>query len=552
MTQTVEHRISAALPRFAISLRPHGPAVGPDQLDVSITASGVVFAPGKPAVKLSIYAASIKSVEVPAASVKAFDRLGGLTVTGQDEDPDPSGFLYHRLYSFDRETEGDVTLQYTAPAGTTSERKPGPPFDLISNNGGISGNGVSFLLVPTLDSLDWDFQIDWDLSAMPAGTSAATSLGGAVTHYVGRSETIQFGFYMAGPLISMLSQRPPQVALNGYWLGQPRFNVEAVMRWVEVFYQALAKRLPNSLDRPFHVLGRLGSIPRSGGAAALNSFMIGYGTEPEDDIRIKFLLAHELSHPLAGGMEDAAGEFQQWYAEGLAEFYKLKGPHQSGLATDDEVLDEFAKSTRYYYSCRLINMPNTAIRGLFWVDSAARKLPYARGLLYFLALNLRMLEKTGGVRSLDDLVNEMQCNTREGRPHDLDTWRALLVRELGEGELALLDAMSAGATQIPPAGIFGDGITRKEISLRVIDFGLKPSSFREGVVSELREDSAAYRAGLREGDRIEAHNYPNSDEVYPQDRPIQMRVSRGGETLELEYLPHGTEVLGYEWIKAGH
>lgn len=550
MSQATEHQFGGQPPRIEITFRPQGTPAGPDRIIVRMQLSGAVFAAGLAALKLPLYAASIKSVDVPAAAVKASDEAGALAVLGTDEEPDASGFLYHRLYAFERQTQGVVTLEYCAPGGTMSERKPGPPFDLIANNGGLSGSGASFLMVPVVESMDWDFNISWDLADLPAGHYGATSLGDERTHYLGRPQTVQFLYYMVGPIKRMISTRPPQVALNGYWLGQPKFNVEAVMAWVGEFYPALVKRLPNSLDRPFHVLGRLGSIPRSGGAAALNSFLIGYGTEPEEEARIRFLLAHELSHPLAGGMEEEDGEYQQWYAEGLAEFYKLKGPHQSGLSPDEEVLEEFAKSTRFYYSGRFINLPNSEIRGLFWVDSAARKLPYARGLLYFLALNLRLLEKSGGLRSLDDLVNEMQKNAREGLPHDLGTWRKILVRELGGGELELLDEMIRGATQIPPAGIFGERITRTEIRMHVIDLGFSPVSFRQGKVTDLREGSAAYRAGVREGDAIESHDFPNNDEVYPQDRPVHMCILREGSRQEIEFLPHGPEVVGYEWVKA--
>lgn len=538
-------------PQLTLTLRPCGPVSGPDTIDVTVTVSCLNVAAGAPAFGIPIRVASVSSCDIPPSSIDACDQLGALKITAMDDAPDPSGFLHSRKYVFDRETTGAVTLRYSAKGHpVTTPRRPGPPFDLAYQDDGISGAGVAFLLLPVEDG-KWYTKIQWDLDALPSGATAVSSLGDGDVGYEGNLEKVHFAFYMAGKLNTVTSMRPTADALNAYWLGKPNFDAPAVLEWVAKLYPAMSQMLPSRAETPFRVLGRYSSVASSGGAALGHSFMIGYGTDPETDSRIKFLLAHELAHPLAGNLEKDNVE-HSWYAEGLAEFYKLMAPLRAGLVTDEEFLAEFARSTRGYYASRHINLPTAKVRALFWKDSQAQRVPYARGLLYLLSLNWRIREASGGQRSLDDLVNHMQDNARAGKDHTLATWRALVVEELGESEAKTLDDMIAGVTLVPPSDVFGERFTRHEIPVRIIELGFEENSLTAGTIEGLNEGSAAYLAGLRNGDAVLSHNYAFQD-IASKNRSVTLRASRaGGEAFDVEFIPRGAATMtGYEWKLVG-
>lgn len=534
-------------PKLSILLRPFGDSTfQPDQLEVVLASSVIEAEAGKPAFRIPIECASMKSCDIPGGSIEAGDEVGRLNIEAVDDTVDNSGYLYYRRYSFDRATKGTVTLKYTVSVQDAPKRR-GPPFNLLAQDGGISGAGVSFLLLPDSERNDWETTTFWDLGAMPPGSMGFTSCGPNPTPYVGTLLYVQFMFYVAGPLTVIRGDGPTGQELNGAWLGTPSFDTEGLTKWCAKLYPAMVSRLPNNEGRAFQLMGRRSFIPTSGGVAATNSFLIAYGTAPESSADVKFLLAHELAHPLAGSLELNDAIRHQWYSEGLAEFYKLMTPLDAGLATDEEVLTEFRESTRGYYASRLINMHNDDVRALFWADRQAQKIPYARGLLYFLALNHRLLVASNGKRSLDDLINIMQANGREGRPNDLAAWKGLLRAELGDAELQILDDMIDGKTLVPHSEIFGTRFVRREMEVNIIDPGFPENVLIQGSISELDPDSRAYAAGLRNGDVIESHDYEFM-EVAHSNRPVTLRVVRDdGTKHDITFEPYRGKATGYEW-----
>lgn len=543
-------QVSATPASLGIMLRPSGDGGSVDRIEVEIAVSQLAIPAGEPALALPIRIASVPGCDIAADAVFAADALGPLTVSATDDDVDPTGFGHSRRFAFDRATQGEVRIRYTAKASPVSApRRSGPPFDLICQDGGMSAAGATFLLLPASDT-NWHVRLEWDLTALPPGASAVSSLGDGAFELVGSLDRIKYCFYMVGDLAQAGSQTAVSNALKAYWLGTPRFNASGVMTWLVDVYAHLAAMLPREGSQPFRVMGRLGSLPVSGGAAMPDSFMIGYGREPESEMSVKFLLAHELSHPLAGSM-DGMGNEGAWYAEGLAEFYKLMVPLRAGLVSDEDFLVEFAKSTRGYYMNPNIDLPNAAIEGLFWSDSQVRKLPYQRGLLYFLELDWQLRRESNGSRTLETLINQMNANRRMGRASDLTFWRELVGASLGEAGLQAIDNVLSGAQPlVPPSEIFGDDFERRTMTMQQYVLGFAEKSFQNGRIEGLIEASAASIAGIREGDQIVSHDYSNRDrELEPQ--PVTLCIEREGNQVVVQYVPGGVIVEGFEWVKAG-
>jgi len=101
---------------------------------------------------------------------------------------------------------------------------------------------------------------------------------------------------------------------------------------------------------------------------------------------------------------------------------------------------------------------------------------------------------------------------------------------------------------IPASEAFGPCFRRVEKTLRRFDLGFgRESLFEEPRrVRGLVEGSEAAMAGLREGDTI-LRPMPLERVQADQDRKLRLPIQRGGEVLEIEYLPRGEPVQGYLW-----
>lgn len=381
------------------------------------------------------------------------------------------------------------------------------------------------------------------------GATSVSSLGDGAIGFDGPPDRVKYCFYMAGELAHAGSQSGGNDGLEAHWLGTPHFDAASVMDWLADVYTRLAAILPRAGTQPFRVMGRLGSLPVCGGAAMPDSFMIGYGRAPQSESSVKFLLAHELAHPLAGSMKSEVNECA-WYAEGLAEFYKLMVPLRAGLVTADEFLQELAESTRGYYMNPKISLANADIDAQFWSDSQVRKLPYQRGLLYFLELDWRLRRASDGALTLETLVNRMNDNHRAGHASDLAFWRELIDTSLGEPGLRAIDDLLTGARLVPPPEILGDGFERRALPMQQYVLGFSEKSFGVARVEGLLPDSAASNAGVRNGDAIVSHDYSNRDREL-QPAPITLCIERNGQQQVITFVPRGETVEGFEWFKAG-
>uniref|UniRef100_UPI0035CACC95 hypothetical protein n=1 Tax=uncultured Sphingomonas sp. TaxID=158754 RepID=UPI0035CACC95 len=147
-------------------------------------------------------------------------------------------------------------------------------------------------------------------------------------------------------------------------------------------------------------------------------------------------------------------------------------------------------------------------------------------------------------RSLDDLVLEVLRRQRAGETIGLVQWRALVVAELGAAAGTAFDAMQAGALIVPPANAFGPCLAVVKTSSRPFELGY--DEMRLGVVKDLRADSAAARAGLKENDAI-VSSTPMAALQSDPSREMSLTVRRAGQPLQLQYLPRGKPVESWQW-----
>lgn len=510
-----------------------------ETLDVAMT---VTAAPAT--YRLPLVANNVETSARDIAGLSFADRRGPLTAKTRDERADGSNAV--RYWDMARPADGAITVRYTLEIDPDRPFLALPQYELRTGPQGVSGAGTAFLLLPD-DDLAREVAIEWDLAALPEGAVAVSSLGvgDARSDRPLRPVEIASTYYMAG--------RPGLYRSPGFfaaWQGTLSFPGQDLMAWaarLHDFYGRFFRHKPET----FGVFARTNALNPGSGIGLTDSFAFTFDANVSAD-DLKGLLAHEMLHAwvrsLGDSMDAANGLASSWFGEGLAVHYQRLLPWRAGLIDDEAFLADLNETAGRYYTNALIDTPNDRIPEGFWRDTRIRVLPYDRGSLYFATVDEQIHAASDGERSLDDIVRTMLAERRAGRPMDRALWERLLFAELGEQGLADFKAMLAGATVLPSPAAFGPCFTRVTKPMRRFDLGFDPAVLvaPERIVSGLKPDSQAAKAGLRNGDRI-VNRFPQDAMQGDQEARLRLVVERNGRQFEVEYLPRGETVQAYQW-----
>ncbi|TWB48807.1 hypothetical protein FBZ92_1288 [Nitrospirillum viridazoti] len=520
------------------------------------TLTGLEGGPDRPLVSVPARIALTPGQAYAAEEVVFADAAGPLSVRMDVDQPPPGMPLQMRSFTPLRAIAGPVTVTYAAkvtPALTP--RKPGPSYDLRGVEGGIGGAYFSFLLMP-LQVPQVDVHLAWDVADLPQGASVISTAGGA--DYTARLAPMDVysTFFLVGRVHGLTNPGSP---FQAYWIGTPPFKADAMVDWSRKSFTVLQRFFQDPDAKPYTLLMRPYLRPRDGGGATRGGFMLEYGVGALDDAARRIMFTHEMVHHFVGGL-DGDSSANAWYGEGLAEFYKVRLPLREGLLHIVDVAREIGIMTNAYYSSPLVTTPYAEVGKLRWAGGEAQSVPYNRGFMYFINLDAKVRAKSGGHRSVDDLVLAMLERRRAGRPYDKAAWRALLQQELGAAGGEDFDRMLRGDLIVPPEGAFGDCFTRHSATHPRSELGMSEDSFLVApyTVTGLVPDSAAARAGLKEGDAITsftgvtprvAHSAANVT-VGPT---VDVVVEREGKPLLVSFATAGAPMVEYSWtLKTKH
>ena len=519
-------------------------AKGGGGVEVELRFSELKADAGGPLLTLPIVIANTATIAETLTGLTASDADGEIPLTVRD---DPAkGMVWSRHWLAGRATRGDVVVRYRAPVDNTPPtRGSGPPYALRTEGGGVSGVGNTFILLPE-DKLVRRTALRWNLRALPQGSTATSSFGeGDVTLPDGPADQLASTVFMAGPM----KREPATVSETGFsaaWMGAPPFDPAPLMAWTNRLHGWMSGFFQDKTIPPYRVFLRYNPINAGGGTALTRSFLTTYGADTKGD-SLKSTLSHEMVHTWT---DSDAG---QWYGEGIAVHYQGLLPFRAGLLSPEEFLEDLNKTARRYYANPLNGTLDAEIMPRFWEDTRIRVLPYDRGGLYFAVLNGRIRKASGGRRSVDDLVLEMNRRFAAGQKADDAAWIELLTREIGEGGRKLHEDMLAGALMLPEPDDFGPCFTRTTAKVRRFELGFEPKSL-VGTVKTIRgliPGSEAAKAGLKDGDVVTYAVALDGVQGDPN-QTLTLKVTRDGKTFPLTYLPRGEAVPVYQWArKAG-
>lgn len=470
-------------------------------------------------------------------NLEARDTLGDLPVMPpHDEGPD-------KVYTLSQKPRGELVLSYQARALYSGASN----YALAVHNDRVSGVGHGFLLLPPMiESINTS--IEWHLEALPKGTKGASSFGaGERQSFRATSSELANAVYAAGPL--QIANGPAGERM--IMLGQAELDIGAVFEWtlrvrdrakqwfVPGKGQDSASKNPiESKEPPFVFM--LVAEPNMGkshdGAHLTHSIALWFDAGRALDPQLRIALSHELIHRYigsavrlseAGGLKDAV-----WFSEGFTVHYARQLLfHENMISAAD-----FAADLDRTFGADPEN-GTAAVRG------QERDESYRIGALYAAHLDAALRKRSGGARSLNDLMRELlaRAESKPGEPILIEVFQEMIVRELGPDAGRDFEAMVLSREKeiLLPEDIFGPCFGQKKAKQKVFDIGfdLKSLDTQPIVLRGVVKGSAAARAGVRDGALVLSHKLPKQGD---KDARVELWIAGGRGGKKIRYKPVAT------------
>lgn len=433
-------------PRLDVQLTPTATT-----LNVRMSIGGAPFKAGDPLVELPLVMVGIPTARYDGDALQAHDSRGAVPLTHHELPPTPQGTV--RQWAVQRDTVGPVVVTVAAaPHAVSAATNNGPLFDLRREGTGYMGAGVGFMPVPTR-TLPYRLHLHWRL---PRGWRGVWSLGEGDVDTVAPPAMLANSFYGTGPIQSYPAGQDPKFGL--YWISPPPFDAAKLGRYVQTVYARMAEFFGDPVTE-YRVFVRQNPYAGVGGTALYQSFMFGY--QPSEKPTLESLqgtLSHEITHNWPS-LQGEHGE-TAWYSEGTAEYYSLLVPYRAGLLSLDQLTDMLNNKARKYYRNRFRTLSNPEVAKLFWSDPVAQRVPYGRGFVYLARTDAAIRARSGGKRSLDDVVLALRKREKSDQSYGIADWLSLVGAELGADVAKRdYDAMVAGTLMTLPADRFAPCLT---------------------------------------------------------------------------------------------
>jgi hypothetical protein len=501
---------------------------------------------------------TLRALETSAGIGGIADRIEELQVTDDkgvvdlnqvEESADSKDMAPWRRWQASRLIAGPLKVHYRCSIPEPFARSA-PPMDLRVNGGGVSGAGYGFLALPDEEGL-FNLRLHWDLTHMETGSIGMSSLGEGDIDTIGPIDRIFSSYFMAG----RLGRFPEEGNIDGFssaWLGKPPFDAQELMVWTAKAYAAIKSYFQDTSSDPFRFFMRAGPDNDGVGGGCLQNSVMLFIPEESDLVKdVRGTAAHEIIHKYIGELKEHSRE-NRWYSEGLVVHYTRLLMFRAGLFSASEFLDDVNRSVLRYWTNPLRNLSKDIKEERYWSNRNAMVIPYDRGSLYFAFVDAKIRAASKGKRSLDDVVLELFARRAKGEPLSTKGWLEVLEKEIGSSARTDFDSIIVNGKNFTPASnAFGDGFKRVPIKLRVFELGFDDAASLlspEKKVTGLVKGSAAERAGLQNGDiilsKVDLRSLRKNDNL-----ELSLKVRRGEETLQIEYLPRGESVDGYKWIR---
>jgi predicted metalloprotease with PDZ domain len=337
------------------------------------------------------------------------------------------------------------------------------------------------------------------------------------------------------------------VALRGRWNFPDQAFFDLAKTVVEV-----QRGFWKDYDFPYFLITLIPtSQPRCsyGGTGLTDSFATFISTDKPIDLSLKHLLAHELFHTWNGVKipPRQPEELLYWFTEGFTDYYTRLLLLRAGLITLEEYFDDYNKAIFDYYTSPFREVGNRRILKRYWHDDETRRIPYRRGDIIAHNWNARIRTASRGCHSLDDVMTDLFQAAREKGALVSATLVSKLIRAyLKRGvQDDIKKHIDSGALVSPDKSALGPVAELKITEISKFDLGFEfAESASQRYVDAVREGSAAFRAGLREGQQILEARVFHGDPA--QMAQLRIKDSRGQRLVK--FYPVGEKLRVPQYV----
>lgn len=400
-------------------------------------------------------------------------------------------------------------------------------------------NGTAAWILPDFEHTEPELAIDLHWKNLPAGWRLANSFGTDAPRQkiATRSSAFLSGSYVGGDFrIQARGEhgKGVTVAIRGAWQFSDEQYADAVQATI-----AMERAFWRAPVAPFLVtLIPLAGKGSSGGTGFADAFQT-YGTADTEFRGLEGLLAHEYFHnwnPVRlGGLQEPE-QLRYWISEGFTDFYAVLLRLRAGHITLDDYVASVNKLLRDAWLSPVRDADNARVLRDFWHGSEVKRLPYQRGNLLALEWNAQIREASGGRRSFDDVMYALESRAaRMHEPLTAERFDAVLTQYTGRSALeAIARHIDRGEPVVPRAAWLGQGVVLEQVTFPVFELGVDRGAILENRIAGVVPDSAAYRAGLRDGQKVLRRMGFNLSQP---EQTIEFTVADGAERKTIRYQP---------------
>ncbi len=515
------------------------------RLDSGPTVLVRVVVRGAPATSPTWHIVQAKRAAV--SELTAEDESGTLPVVARDTPPSVE-------LTFGRKVKGELTLSYRVAAEAFSSDVLGVALD--PNHMRVSGERL-VALPDGIGETPVDALVRIDPTALGPYARAASSFGIGNKHRLQASPSaLRRATYLAGPMGQALLDGPEghdEVA----WLGYTTFDPRSVAAEVAGFRMAARDFFRERDSAPFTLLIVVDPRPVGEFEATrrTSSVLLHVGVNQAYNGPLRVTVAHQLlrewmgSVLYVGPLDPRKSGEAIWFTDGVTRYLGRELTFRFGLLTAAEYVAEVEELERIALTSPLAEKSNAELAALG--TPAASALAVARGARHAADVDARIRKKSGGKRSLDDLMRQLYAEAkRVGGPLLEKAWLDALTDELPSAGPASFAHVATGKRLELPADALGRCFAAEARRYERFALGFEldgdGSKFPEKVAS-VTPAGPAERAGLRPGDSVlSIRQRPGDPSV-----PVLLSVERAGKPVPIEYRPVGAVVVGTGFRRIG-
>lgn len=332
------------------------------------------------------------------------------------------------------------------------------------------------------------------------------------------------------------------VAIRGEW----SFTDEEAVTQIQKIIRA-ERDFWCDYDFPYYLVTLKPFDTRSGssdGSAFTNAFWLYLSAQDKFSYANQNVLAHEVFHswnPYKMGIVGEPEGNVTWFTEGFTVYYADVLLLRSGLLSFPDYIEHLNRRIRDYESSPVKNLPKKQVVTRY-NESSANQLSYVRGPILALWLDAEIRRNSKNKSSLDTVMHTLVREEAQNPALELTSQRVLRVasKHLNRSSRGMFRSYVEDGTSIPIPDLPRNPcvhLTTENLSL--FDLGFDADVLRaERKISTVRQDSEAFRAGVRDGQEVSGMS------IYWGDvsRPVRLTVRSGSGQQEIEYFPKGKPV----------